>query len=58
MASKLKTFTLTSEEPYNRHTYKVVLNSGKAIVTPDYDVARAMWFQWHDNCKVIEVLDK
>ena len=59
MASKkLKTFALTSEKPYDRHTYKLVLNSGKAIVCPEYDMARAMWFQYNAHCKVIEVLDK
>lgn len=58
MASKLKTFTLTSQEPYNRHKYKLILKSGKAIIHEDYETIRAMWFQWNKHCSTIEVLDK
>ena len=37
---KLKTFTSTSDLPYDRHTYKMVLKNGKSIVVDDYELVR------------------
>ena len=56
MASKR--FTETSKKPYNRHQYKLVLKSGKEIVEGNYEVVRAMWFQWNEHCSHVEILDK
>ena len=59
MASKkLKTFTLTSEGPYDRHTYIVHVNRGDPIHVEEYDVARALWFQLGGRGSTIEVVDK
>ena len=54
----LKSFTSTSEEDYDRHTYKLVLKNGKAIVLEDYESARNLWFQFKSQCDIVEVLDK
>ena len=53
---KLKTFTCTSTEPYDRHTYKLVLKNGKAIVLQDYEHVRAMWYQYRQQLERVEVL--
>ena len=55
---KLKTFTSTCQKDYDRHHYKLILKSGKAIVLEDYESARNLWFQFSNQCEVIEVLDK
>ena len=57
---KLKTFTNTSEGDYDRHHYKLILKSGKAIVLEDYESARNLWFQMcgGGSCDRIEVVDK
>ena len=41
MVQQIKTFTHTSTEPYDRHTYKLVLNDGNAIEFDDYDQLKA-----------------
>jgi len=55
---KLKTFTLTSEAPYDRHWYRIHMQNGDPIETDQWDVARALWFQASPRCTTIEVLDK
>ena len=55
---KLETFTATSEEDYDRHTYKLVLKNGKAIVLEDYEQARAFWHQYRKQLDHVEVLDQ
>tara|TARA_Y100001937_G_scaffold106535_1_gene148242 strand:+ start:407 stop:589 length:183 start_codon:yes stop_codon:yes gene_type:complete len=55
---RLKTFTSTSPEDYDRHTYKLILKNGKAIVLEDYESARNLWFQFQNQCDHIEVVDK
>ena len=54
----LKSFTSTSEEDYDRHTYKLYLKNGKAIVLEDYEQARAFWHQYAAQMDHVEVLDK
>ena len=34
---KLKTFTSTSEAPYDRHKYKCTLKDGREIILDDYE---------------------
>ena len=51
-------FTVTSEEPYNRHQYKVVAKSGESFVTDDYMLAQVSWFEKNIWLSHIEVLDK
>ena len=38
-------FTQTSDEPYDRHTYELVLPSGKTLMFQDYEHLRAIWFE-------------
>ena len=38
-------FTQTSDEPYDRHTYELVLPSGKILVFQDYEHLRSIWFE-------------
>ena len=51
---KLKTFTNTSDAPYDRHKYKVLLSDGREIILEDYEYVRAVWYQY--DCKGVEVL--
>lgn len=55
----MKTFTQTSDELYDRHEYKIVLNNGKSLVVESYEEVHEIWRQlpeYIDAC--IEVLDK
>ena len=38
-------FTQRSDEPYDRHTYELVLPSGKTLVFQDYEHLRSIWFE-------------
>ena len=52
-------FQQTSEEPYDRHNYKVVLSNGKSVVVDAWDIAQSIWFQNPAQfLSHIEVLDK
>jgi len=50
-------FTTYCDKEYGRHTYKLVLKSGKAVIFDDYETLRAHWFHWKPNCDHIEILD-
>ena len=50
-------FKQTSNEPYDRHKYRLTLKSGKAIVVEDYDILRSLWFQYNKYAHIVEVLD-
>ena len=50
-------FTETCPKSYDRHNYKLHLKSGKSIVVTDYEVLRAMWFQYNAYAESVEVLD-
>lgn len=54
-----ETFTTYSDEPYDRHTYRLKLKNGKAMVFEDYEMARNMWWQLcgSGQCETIEVVD-
>ena len=39
-------FTNTSDDPYDRHTYRVRLTNDKSIVLDDYELVRGLWFQY------------
>lgn len=53
-------FERTSNDPYDRHQYKLEFDDGKSVVFDDYEQLRLFWFEkgrnWND-CKVV-VLDK
>ena len=52
-------FQQTSDEPYDRHNYKVVLLNGQSVVVDAWDLAQAIWFQQPSQfLSHIEVLDK
>jgi len=57
----MKTFSQTSHEPYNRHTYRLHLRDKKTIDFDDYETAQAHWFSFNqvpDYLNYFEVLDK
>ena len=53
-------FTSTSNEPYDRHRYKMKFgDTDKAIIFDDYEAMRSFWFQ-HSGMKrkcVVDILD-
>jgi hypothetical protein len=52
-------FTNSSDEPYDRHNYKVVLANGESLNTDAWDIAQSIWFQYPSSfLSHIEVLDK
>lgn len=51
-------FTLSSTEPYDRHTYRLHLTDGRYIDFDDYEQMYATWFQNANMfLKTVEVLD-
>jgi len=57
----METFSQTSNEPYDRHNYRLYLNNGKVLNFDDYEQLQAYWFTYSqvpDYLNVIEVLDK
>jgi hypothetical protein len=55
----IKNFTQTSDEPYNRHRYKIVFSEGKEIILDDYEHVQAIWFQTASSfLSHVEVLDE
>ena len=52
-------FEQTSDLPYDRHLYRLVLTDGRAHVFDDYEHAKVMWFQMDGMfTSHIDVLDK
>jgi hypothetical protein len=55
----MKTFRQTSDEPYDRHDYKLVLENGKSLIFDDYEILRHYWMNTDTNqLSHVEVLDK
>ena len=55
------TFSCTSDAPYNRHNYEVVLKNGKKVFFENWDAAQGYWianFQIPDFLDLIIVKDK
>ena len=50
-------FTETSDELYDRHTYKVVEKSGKSIDVDNWMEVREMWWNRKVFLSHIEVID-
>ena len=44
------------DKPYDRHTYKLTLSNGKAIILEDYDQVKQFWYQFRQQLKSLEVL--
>ena len=38
-------FEVSSDKPYDRHTYRLYSTDGKYVDFDDYDMLRAAWFQ-------------
>lgn len=52
-------FKQTSNEPYDRHDYKVIKSTGEHVVVESWEEAQSIW--WNsppDFLSHIEVLDK
>lgn len=55
---KVKTFKQTSDEPYIRHHYKLVLTDGREVIFDNYEDVQVTWFQTAGQfLSHIEVLD-
>jgi hypothetical protein len=55
------TFSCTSNAPYDRHNYEIVLKSGKKVFFEDWEGAQGYWFvhaQIPDFLDLIIVKDK
>ena len=53
-----KWFEQTSDLPYDRHTYKVHIQTGSTHILGDYMEVQALWFQQGKFLSHVEVLDK
>ena len=54
----MKSFRATSDAPYVRHNYRLVLQNGQSIIYGSYEEAQAMWWQGGKNTfSHIEVID-
>ena len=52
-------FEQTSDEPYDRHNYRLVTNDGQCVESDDWQTIAGCWFQLPGMFKShIEVLDK
>ena len=50
-------FTETSDELYDRHTYKIVSKSGETIVVDNWLQAREIWWNRKAFLSHVEILD-
>ena len=48
----------TSDQPYNRHKYKLVSVDGRSIVFEDYTQMKETWRQFSQVCSHVVVVDK
>jgi hypothetical protein len=54
-----RSFTQTSDKPYDRHDYKLVYENGKEVIFNNYEDVQVTWFQHDGNfLSHVEVLDK
>ena len=52
-------FEVSSDEPYDRHIYRLYSTDGEYVDFEDYDVLRAAWFQTAKQfLSHVEVIDK
>ena len=61
MTTLPEVFQQTSDTPYNRHNYELVLKSGKTVFFDDWTDVQGYWFvhqQIPDYLDYIKVLDK
>ena len=48
------TFSCTSDAPYNRHNYEVVLKNGKKVFFENWEETQVYWWQ---HCQMPDFLD-
>ena len=48
----------TSDQPYNRHKYKLVFVDDRSIVFDDYSKMKQTWMQFSQVCSHVDVVDK
>lgn len=58
MITPTQTHTYTSDQPYDRHKYKLVFIDGRSIVFEDYTQMKETWRQFSEVCSNVIVLDK
>ena len=58
MITPTQTHTFTSDQPYNRHKYKLVFVDGRSIVFDDYTQMKDTWRQFSEVCSHVVVVDK
>ena len=58
MITPTQTHTYTSDDPYNRHKYKIVFVDGRSIVFEDYTQMKETWRQFSQVCSHVVVVDK
>lgn len=49
-----KTFKVTSESPYDRHDYEILLKSNKKVF---FDNWEDTWVYWYQNSQIPDFLD-
>ena len=57
----MEVFQQTSDSPYNRHNYELILKTGKTVFFDDWTDVQGYWFvhqQIPDYLDFINVLDK
>lgn len=57
----MEVFRQTSDVPYDRHNYEIVLKTGKTVFFDDWEGAQGYWFvhqQIPDYLDYVNVLDK
>ena len=58
MITPTQSHTFTSDQPYNRHKYKLVFVDGRSIVFEDYTQMKDTWRQFSEVCSHVVVVDK
>ena len=57
----MEVFRQTSDAPYDRHNYEIVLKTGKTVFFDDWEGAQGYWFvhqQIPDYLDYVNVLDQ
>lgn len=57
MITPLQEHKFTSDQPYNRHKYKLVFVDGRSIVFDDYSKMKGAWSQFSEVCSHVVVVD-
>ena len=60
MNAKIEWFAQTSDEPYDRHQYKIEFDDGRSIIMDSYEELRRVWFEYVRTRKgaKVSVIDK